>query len=157
LLDQTSRSLDPGSQEVRTRLIALVAVTSVLALPVEALASTKVLRVTPHRVNFGAKPSGSFTLKSVVVTNMGSETIALTVDVIKEWDDFTVGFDTTCLSFSEPERLAPGESCVVEVGFRPSEFFEGLKQDQILLLTATDPVTGDVLDSQEVVFVGRGR
>jgi len=43
------------------------------------------------------------------------------------------------------------------VGFRPSEGFVGLKQDQILLVTATDPATGAVLDSVRLTFFGRAR
>jgi hypothetical protein len=45
----------------------------------------------------------------------------------------------------------------VLVGFRPSFDFVGLKQDQILLITATDPLTGAVLDSVELFFFGRAR
>jgi hypothetical protein len=142
---------------VRMRVVALVAVTSVLALPVKAPASTKVLRVTPHRVNFGAKPVGSFTIKSATVINTSSDPINLSIDLIKDWDNFSILVGTTCPSFFEPEPLAPGESCVVEVGFRPSEFFVGLKQDEILRATATDPLTGEVLDSVRILFVGRAR
>ena len=43
------------------------------------------------------------------------------------------------------------------VGFRRSEFFVWLKQDQKLLVTATDPQTGTALDSVELVFFGRAR
>jgi len=55
----------------------------------------------------------------------------------------------------EPAPLGPGESCVFVVRFWPSEQFLGLKQDQRFLATATDPLTGEVLDSVTSVFLGR--
>ena len=142
---------------MKKMVVALVAVATVVALPVGALAAPKVLGVTPRTVNFGAKPIGTTTFKSVTVTNTSSETIALDISVIKDWDDFETGVlpGTTC-TFSA-QLLAPGESCVVVVRFSPSEGFERLKQDQILRATATDPVTGELLDSVEIVFVGMAR
>jgi hypothetical protein len=140
----------------RIAAVALVAVATVAALPVSAPAATKVLRVTPRKANFGTKPVGSESLKSVTVTNSSSETIILDIDLIKDWDDFNTGVaGTTCTGSDQP--LAPGESCEVVVRFNPSEGFEGLKQDQILRATATDPVTGEVLDSVQIVFVGMAR
>ena len=47
------------------------------------------------------------------------------------------------------------DSCVFAVRFWPSEQFLGLKQDQRFLATATDPLTGEVLDSDTSVFLGR--
>jgi hypothetical protein len=144
-------------QNVKKMVVALVAVATVVALPVSAPAAPKVLGVTPRMVNFGAKPVGTETFKSVTVTNTSSETIALDISVIKDWDDFETGVlpGTTCTGSAQ--LLAPGESCVVVVRFSPSEGFEGLKQDQILRATATDPVTGELLDSVQIVFVGRVR
>jgi hypothetical protein len=57
----------------------------------------------------------------------------------------------------EPAPLAPGEHCDAVVGFRPSEFFAGQKQRAVLLATATDPTLGQVVDTAEIVFTGRGR
>jgi hypothetical protein len=140
----------------RIAAVVLVAVVTVVALPVSAPAATKVLRVTPRTANFGSKPVGSESLKSVTVTNSSSETIILDIDLIKEWDDFNTGVaGTTCTGSDQP--LAPGESCEVVVRFNPSEGFEGLKQDQILRATATDPLTGEVLGSVHIVFVGMAR
>jgi hypothetical protein len=138
--------------------VALVALASLLAQPVSALASTSVLRVTPPRVNFGTKPVGSVSFKSAEVKNTSSETIDLLVTVTFESDDFGFGLlpGSTC-PVLEPEPLAPGESCVVVVRFSPSETFVGLKQQQILLATAADPLTGEVVDSVQIVFIGRAR
>ncbi len=41
--------------------------------------------------------------------------------------------------------------------FSPSESFVGIKQDQILPATATDPQSGAVLETEEIVFFGRAR
>jgi hypothetical protein len=146
-----------GGKDVKKMVVALVAVATVVALPVSAPAATKVLGVTPRTANFGAKPVGSTTFKSVTVTNTSSETVTFNIGVIKDWDDFETGVlpGTTC-TFSS-QLLAPGESCVVVVRFSPSEGFEGLKQDQILRATATDPLTGELLDSVQIVFVGMAR
>jgi hypothetical protein len=141
----------------RIAAVVLVAVVTVVALPVSAPAATKVLRVTPRTANFGSKPVGSESLKSVTVTNSSSETIILDIECcIKDWDDFNVGVAGTTCTGSD-QLLAPGESCEVVVRFNPSAGFEGLKQDQILRATATDPVTGEVLDSVQIVFVGMAR
>jgi hypothetical protein len=134
----------------------LVALSSILALPSSALAAPNVLKVT-HAVNFGTKPVGSFTVKSATVTNTSSETINLDIDVTRDWDDYSTGLTGSTCSFFEPAPLAPGESCVVLVGFRPSFDFVGLKQDQILLITATEPLTDAALDSVELFFFGRAR
>jgi hypothetical protein len=57
----------------------------------------------------------------------------------------------------EPAPLGPDESCVFAVRFWPSEQFLGLKQDQRFLATATDPLTGEVLDSDTFVFLAEPR
>ena len=142
----------------RMGLVAIVAVVFVVALPSSAPAATKTLKVTPRTVHFGMRAVGTFTLKSATVTNRSSETIDLLVTVDREWDNFSFGLlpGSTC-PVLEPEPLAPGESCDVVVGFRPSEFFAGTKQDQVLLATATAPTTGGALASVQIAFVGTGR
>ena len=121
-----------------------------------ALAFTNVLKVKPRTVNFGPTPVGTVTSGSVTLTNTSSTTINLVINVTKEWDDFSFGSlpGSTCPVF-EPAPLGSGESCVFVVGFFPHEDFLGLKQDQRFLATATDPLTGDVLDSDTFVFLGR--
>ena len=97
-------------------------------------------------------------MASTTVTNTSSQTVNLTIAATKDWDDFSYGFlpGSTCSTF-EPMPLAPGESCVFEIRFLPSTDFLGLKQDQIFRATATDPVTGMVLDEDRFVFYGRAR
>jgi hypothetical protein len=142
----------------RMSLVAVAALAFAVALPSSAPAATDVLRVTPRTVHFGMRPVGSFTLKSATVTNTSAEAVNLLVTVEREWDDFSFGLlpGSTCPVF-EPEPLAPGDSCDVVVGFRPSEFFAGTKQDQVLLATATDPTTGETLESVQIAFIGTGR
>ena len=142
----------------RSLLVAVLAMATVVAVPLSASAAIRVLGVTPRTVNFGAKAEGSVTFKSVTVTNTSSEAITLDIVVTKDWDDFDTGVLGTTCTFSE-QVLAPGESCEVFVSFTPSLAggFEGLKQDQTLLATATDSLSGAVLDSVEIVFVGKAR
>ena len=118
-----------------------------------ALASN-VLKVKPRTDNLGPTPVGTVTDGSVTLTNAGSTTINLTITATKDWDDFGWGFLPGCPTF-DPAPLGPGESCVFAVRFFPSETFLGLKQDQRFLATATDPLTGEVLDSEQFLFVGR--
>ena len=119
-----------------------------------ALASTNVLKVKPRTVNFGPTPVGTVTVGSVTLTNTSSTTINLSIATTKDWDDFSFEFLPGCPT-NEPAPLGPGESCGVVVRFLPSELFLGLKQDQRFLATATDPLTGEVLDSEQFLFVGR--
>jgi hypothetical protein len=145
-----------GGRQMKMIASALLAVASVMALALSAPADTNVLKVT-HAVNFGTKPVGSFTVKTATVTNTRFEPIDLDIDIVRDWDDFSTGLTGTTCSFFEPQVLAPGESCDLLVGFRPSEDFIGLKQDQILLVTAKDPATSAALDSVRLTFFGRAR
>jgi hypothetical protein len=66
--------------------------------------------------------------------------------------------ESTCsLTLSEPTLLAPSESCTLVEAFIPHEDFAGIKQDQIWQATATDPATGAVLGTREIVFFGLSR
>jgi hypothetical protein len=134
----------------------LLAAALMAASSTAALASTNVLKVKPRTINLGPTPIGMVTSKSTTLTNTSSNTINLTISVTKDWDDFSFGSlpGSTCPTF-ESAPLGPGESCVFVVRFWPSEQFLGLKQDQRFLATATDPFTGDVLDSDTFIFVGR--
>lgn len=135
----------------------IVAVAALTALPASGLAATDVLKVTPGTVNFGAKPVLSSTTKSTTITNTSDEPILLTLNLVRSWDDFAGGLvESTCTLF-EPALLAPGESCTLVERFVPHEDFIGIKQDQIWIATAIDPETGAVLDTEEVVFLGRAR
>jgi len=127
---------------------ALMAASSTAAL------ASNVLKVKPRTVNLGPTPVGTVTGGSVTLTNTSSTTINLTITTTKDWDDFSFGFLPGCPTF-EPAPLAPGESCVFAVRFFPSELFLGLRQDERFLATATDPLTGEVLDSEKLLFVGR--
>ena len=143
---------------MKKMVVAFVAMAVVVALPLSSFAATRVLGVTPRTVHFGAKPEGSVTFKSVTVTNTSSEAITLDIVVTKDWDDFETGVLGTTCTFTD-QVLAAGESCDVVVSFTPSLAggFEKLKQDQTLLATATDSLSGAVLDSVEIVFIGTAR
>jgi hypothetical protein len=127
--------------------LALIVMTVLIASPTQAAASQNVLKVRPRTVNLGPSPVGQ-----VQIANTSSQPVDLTIASTKDWDDFSYGLlpGSTCQT-----SLAPGESCVFEVRFLPSADFLRLKQDQIFLATATDPVTGVVLDSDRFVFYGR--
>ena len=143
---------------MRRLVVLLVALVVCVGTTTSAIAAGNVLTVTPGTVNFGTKPVGSVTLKSTTITNTSDESILLTLSLVRSWDDFSGGWITsTCLSPDGPTLLAAGESCTLVEGFSPSDTFLGIKQDQIWVATATDPATGAVLETQEIVFFGRAR
>jgi len=145
---------------MRFSVAVLIAVTCIAVLPANSIAADNVLKVSPGTVNFGAKSVGSFTLKSTTITNTSDEAVFLSLSLVRSWDDFSGGrIESTCFGeFSfEPILLAPGESCTLVEAFRPSEGFEGLKQDQIWVATATDPESGAILETEEILFLGRAR
>lgn len=142
--------------------VASVVLASVLAVSgvsaATASAATNVLKVTPKSVNFGTQPVGSFTLKGARITNTSSTSVLLLVTPHVSPDDFSFGLlpGSTCPALAA-DVLLPGESCQAVMGFRPSEFFAGQEQTAALLATATDPVTGAVLEAQIIEFTGKGR
>jgi hypothetical protein len=140
---------------MRFFVVALVALASVAVLAAGSIAASNVLKVKPGAVNFGTKPVGSSTFKSTTITNTSDETILLTLSLTRSWDDFAGGaVGSTCTG---SDTLAPGESCTLVEKFNPSEGFEGLRQDQIWVATATDPESGAILETEEILFLGRAR
>jgi Cep192 domain 4 len=141
---------------MRFFVVALVALASIAVLAASSVAANNVLKVKPGAVNFGTKPVGSSTIKSTTLTNTSDEPIVVTLSLVRSWDDFAGGaVGSTCPGGSF--TLAPGESCTLVEAFFPSEDFEGIKQDQIWVATATDPQSGALLETEEIVFFGRGR
>lgn len=115
------------------------------------------LRVAPPTVHFGTKQVGTFTLKGAVITNASSRPINMFVAIDSMPDDFSFGLwpGSTCDPF-QPAPLAPGDSCKAVVGFRPSDFFTGHEQHAALEAIATDPDTGEVLETALIDFFGTG-
>ena len=141
---------------LRVLLVTLVACAGIAG---SAIAAGNVLKVTPGTVNFGTKPVGSVTLKGTTITNTSEEPVLLTLGLVRSWDDFAGGrVESTCsLALSEPTLLAPGESCTLVEAFFATGDFNGIKQDQIWVATATDPETGAVLETETIVFFARSR
>ncbi|HEX6810798.1 MAG TPA: hypothetical protein VF384_04160 [Planctomycetota bacterium] len=125
------------------------------ALPVTP---SSVLRVSPQTVHFGTRQIGTFNLKSAKITNTSSQTVNLFVEGSSLPDDWSFGIlpGSTAPVF-EPAPFAPGESCRAVVGFRPSEFWAGQPQHAQLLVTATDPITNEVLETALIDFIGTGQ
>jgi hypothetical protein len=122
-----------------------------------AQAASRLVQVSPKHLNFGTQPVGTLTFAEVTVTNVGSTSLLVLVDAVELPDDFSFGnlAGSTCIAL-EGQVLAPGESCIAVVAFQPSEFFAGRRQTATLLVTATDPSTGERLDSVTVKVTGRG-
>jgi hypothetical protein len=143
---------------MKLAIVGALLVTAALPFTTSAAASASVLKVAPPHISFGTKPVGSFTLKGTTITNTGDTTVNLLVTASRLPDNFSFGLlpGSTC-PVLEPAPLAPGASCDAVMGFRPSEFFAGQRQRAVLLATATDPESGAVVGTAEVVFTGRGK
>jgi hypothetical protein len=122
-----------------------------------AAADPSLLRISPKQINFGTRPVGSENFDSVTVTNTTSSELRILVSAGLP-DDFGFGLlpGSTCPALDPGGILAPGESCVAVVRFSPTEFFAGLHQTGTLTVTASDPTTGAVLETQVVTVKGRG-
>ncbi|MGH3118248.1 MAG: hypothetical protein ACRDQ2_14285 [Gaiellales bacterium] len=121
------------------------------------LAAGSALKASPSSVKFGTKPVGSITLKGTRLTNRSEATINVLVTAGLP-DDFAFGLfpGSTCPVF-DPEPLAPGESCVAVVQFRPTEFFAGEQQTATLIAIASDPASGTEVATLFIDFTGTGR
>lgn len=136
-------------------LAALAVAATMAASP--AAADRGLLKVTPKQINFGAQPVGSENFDSVTVNNTrGSELRVLVSAGLP--DDFGFGVlpGSTCPALDSGGILPPGESCVAVVRFSPTEFFAGLHQAGTLTVTASDPATGELLETDVVPVRGRG-
>jgi len=157
------RGIEPrGDPERRLEMRRCIAILSALAVIATVAASPAaadrdLLRITPKQINFGSQPVGSENFDSVTVTNASASELRVLVSSAL-LDDFGFGLlpGSTCPALDSGGILAPGESCVAVVRFSPTEFFAGLHQTGTLTVTASDPATGEVLESVVVPVRGRG-
>jgi hypothetical protein len=78
-----------GAHRGRRRLVATgLAALAVLAVPSAAQAGGSILAVSPHHLKFGRQPFGSFTTRTVTITNRSSRTLAVTI-TDQSPDDFS--------------------------------------------------------------------
>jgi len=103
-----------------TTLLAAASMAAALALPVASASAGKPgLSASVNRLDCGTQAvgAGSKACGSVTFTNTSSGTVQVGSDGIDETGavDFTMA-SSTCIAAS---YLAPGESCVIDVSFRP--------------------------------------
>lgn len=110
--------------------------------------------IAPRHVDFGVQPFESETLRSFLVTNTGDTAVFVTVEQVRVGDDFSPGQVTSTCTLGSETRLEPGESCVHDVGFRPSEFFAGFEL-AILSVTAREDGTSHE-STRRVTLTGFG-
>src|SRR4249919_1303393 len=137
------------------RLVTVgIAALAVLAVPSAAQADGTILSVSPHHLKFGRQPFGSFTNRTVTITNRSSRTLFVTI-TDQSPDDFSPGQPgSTCqLSFTV-NVLDAGRSCTMIVGFEPAPEFGGHETAK-LLISAAD-ASGNVLATRVVRISGTG-
>jgi hypothetical protein len=113
-----------------------------------------ILDVSPSRVRFGRQPFGSFTKKTVTLTNTSSETVHVSID---SWapDDISPGQpESTCPLSHTLNVLAPGQRCTHVVGYHPSEAFQEIQTAQLNIRVFSD--SGEVVETRQVTITGQG-
>jgi hypothetical protein len=117
-------------------------------------AHPRLLDVDPSRVRFGEQPFGSFTKKTVTLTNESRKTLRVSIDA---WapDDISPGQpESTCPLSHTLNVLAPGESCTHVIGYQPSEFFQDEQTAQLNIRVFSE--SGEVLETHQVKITGQG-
>jgi hypothetical protein len=120
-----------------------------------ALAHGGLLRVSPsHHLEFGRQPFGSFTTRTVRITNRSSRTLVVTISD-QSPDDFSPGQPgSTCFLSFTTNVLDPGERCTMIIGFEPAPEFAGREQATLTITAAT--TGGRILRTRHVRVTGTG-
>jgi hypothetical protein len=144
-----------GAHRGRRRLVATgLAALAVLAVPSAAQAGGSILAVSPHHLKFGRQPFGSFTTRTVTITNRSSRTLAVTI-TDQSPDDFSPGQPgSTCFLSFTVNVLDPGETCTMIIGFEPAPPFSGLERADMTVTAATE--SGKILRTRHVRITGVG-
>jgi hypothetical protein len=139
----------------RTLLLLALLATLTLASPVAA-GRTDVLVARPSSIDFHTKQVGSDYYKRAKITNVSGSDVNLLVSGGLP-DDFGFGLlpGSTCPVLG-PELFPAGASCYVVVRFTPTEFFAGWHAVGSLIASATDPTSGAVVATLEIVVEGTG-
>jgi hypothetical protein len=150
--------LERKGRALRAFIAVGVAVAAIVLPATAATAGASEIRVAPKQIDFGTKTVGSDYYDGVKVTNSSRRALRVLVEAGLP-DDFGFGFmpGSTCPVLTPGEVMAAGESCRAVVRFSPSDFFVGWEQTGTMLITATDPSTGDLVRVVEVPISGRGK
>jgi hypothetical protein len=141
------------------RRAGLLIVLAALAMPAATATAASPLSISPQRVNFGTKPVGTTTFKTIKVMNTSGESllVAMTGGLPDDFGWGPVDIERDLCVFSGGQILAPGATCEAFVRFSPTEFFAGWRQTGALEVTASDPATLAVLETTVVTITGVGR
>ena len=120
-----------------------------------ALADGTVLKISPRHLGFGKQVFDTFTTATITVMNTASVAVVVAFEQVRVPDDFSPGQPGSTCSLPEETPLAPGASCTEIVAFSPIRAFAGHEQGT-LTITARDPVSGAVVDTQTIKISGRG-
>ena len=144
-----------GAYRRRRRLVATaLAALAVLAVPSAAQAGGSILAVSPHHLKFGRQPFGSFTNRTVTITNRSSRTLVVTI-TDQSPDDFSPGQPgSTCFLSFTVNVLDSGERCTMIIGFEPALPFSGLERADMTVTAATE--SGKILRTRHVRITGVG-
>jgi hypothetical protein len=102
--------------------------------PVAASAGAPVAKLNPSSLAFGAdNPAGPYPPQSVTLSNAGDATLVIS-NITVENPQNSSGSDfaqsNNCYPF--PRSLAPGESCLINIGFFPGEY--GVRRGSLVVV-----------------------
>jgi hypothetical protein len=126
-----------------------------LALPSTAAAGPT-LEVDPHHLSFGKQPFNTFVKKTITITNVSSQPIAVSVEAGFIPDDFSPGQPESTCPWFEPTTLAPGQSCTHVVGYYADPAAPFLGPRRIELNVVARDEAGQALASRTVIVTARG-
>jgi hypothetical protein len=133
---------------------AIAAAALMLAVVVEAPAArgSQMISVKPEhltlRAAFGTSVAGSITVTS---TSAGTLIVRLSASPP---DNIDIAIEGSTCTIAGDNVLASGASCTVLVRYTGVEFL-GPRSTATLLVTASDPQTGELLDSDVVKITGK--
>jgi hypothetical protein len=132
------------ARQVRGLILLLVALSFTLIAAPAAQATRPVLRAKPTEIAFGEQVVGDTYYKRTKITVGGTAPVRVLVSAGLP-DDFGFGFmpGSTCPVLNQGELMAPGESCYAVVRFTPTDFFVGWDAHGEMIVTATNPATGE--------------
>jgi hypothetical protein len=143
-----------GAGMMKSCCAALVAVVA-LTIPSTA-AADRTLDVDPHHLSFGKQPFNTFVTKTVTITNVSPQPLAVSIEAGFVPDDFSPGQPESTCPWFEPTTLAAGDSCTHVVGYYadPAPPFQGHRRIE-LDVVARDGF-GQVVGTRKVIVTARG-
>jgi hypothetical protein len=131
---------------------AVTAAALMLVVAAPTVQASQLLSVKPEHVTLRAA-FGDSVLGSITVTNTSGQTLSVRL-IAQAPDNIDVAIEGSTCSIGSDTVLASGASCTVLVRYRGDPLL-GPRTSTTLTVTASDPQTGALLDSELVKITGK--